>query len=234
MLKLTPKLKNLIKQAKLKKTALFSGILPKLKTSLKNLQKTLELDGFSAHRAKVVTLVCLIALSGYIVLFQQHYAKLFLTQKIQVEEKSPQEIERARMQKELKVLVKGHPIERMIPYIATKDKKTIAYLIGIAKQESNWGERRPVLAGVDCYNYWGFRAERDRMGSGGHTCFNSPREAVAVVSKRIAEIIEHNDADSAQDMLVWKCGSDCSVTGGQVAANNWAQNVDFYAEKVLN
>jgi hypothetical protein len=72
------------------------------------------------------------------------------------------------------------------------------------------------------------------MGSGGHTCFDNPREAVDVVARRIAEIIERNDAQSARDMLVWKCGSDCSVTGGQRDADKWALDVDFYAEKILN
>ena len=199
----------------------------------KKLKKSVNLESFREHQIKVLGLVFLIAFSGYVVLFRQNYAKIFLTQQ-KVAEKTEQELKREKLEKDLRVIVAGHPIEKMIPFIASKDRKIAAYLIGIAKKESAWGEKKPVLDGVDCYNYWGFRAERDRMGSGGHTCFDSPREAVAVVSRRIAEIIERNDVESARDMLVWKCGTDCSATGGQKAANKWARDVDYYAEQVLN
>jgi len=234
MQKLTRKLNKLSEILKRKLSAYLSRISQKYQLISENIQKSLAPIRLSKHQAKVSVLICLIALSGYVVLFKQNYAKVFLAQNTHLKEKTPGEIERENLSKELRLIVKGYPIERMIPYIATKDRKTIAYLIGIAKKESAWGKRRPVLLGKDCYNYWGFRAERERMGSGGHTCFDNPREAVAVVSRRIAEIIARNDAESAKDLLVWKCGSDCSVTGGQAAANKWAEDVDFYAEKVLN
>ena len=201
---------------------------------MKKAKKSFNPGSLSEHRLKTVVLVSLIAFTSFVLLFQQNYSKIFFVQKIPIERKSSQEIKRERFKKELSILLKDHPIERMIPYIAQKDRKTAAYLVAIAKKESNWGKRIPVLAGQDCYNYWGFRLERERMGSGGHTCFDSPREAVEVVSRRVAEIIERNDAQSAKDMLVWKCGTSCAVTGGQAAANKWARDVDFYAEKVLN
>ncbi|MDO8643841.1 MAG: hypothetical protein Q7S00_02595, partial [bacterium] len=69
-------------------------------------------------------------------------------------------------------MVAGHPIEEMLPYIFEKDHLVAAFLIGIAKKESNWGKRVPVLNGQDCFNYWGYRGIRKMMGSGGHTCFN--------------------------------------------------------------
>jgi hypothetical protein len=235
MQKLTQKLKKIPKTLKRELSAYLSRISQKFQQTVKKLQaEPLLVALLHSHRAKVTTLLCLIALFSYVILFKQHYREVFFAQKTHLKEKTPQEMEKENLKKELKLIVKGYPIERMIPYIAEKDRETVAYLIGIAKKESAWGERRPVLLGKDCYNYWGFRAQRERMGSGGHTCFDSPREAVAVVSKRIAEIIKRNDAESARDLLVWKCGSDCSVTGGQDAANKWAEDVDFYAKQVLN
>ena len=234
MSKLTQKLNKLVQKAKSRKEAYFSFISQKFSNSLEELRKNIDLESFSGHQVKVLILVFLIAFFGYVVLFKQHYCEIFLAQKNYLPEKTPQEIRKEKLSDDLRVIVSGHPIEKMIPYIAAKDRKTAAYLIGIAKKESNWGKRRPVLAGVDCYNYWGFRLEQENMGSGGHTCFRSPQEAVNVVSRRIAEIIERNDVESARDMLVWKCGTDCAATGGQKAADKWARDVDFYAEKLLN
>jgi hypothetical protein len=54
------------------------------------------------------------------------------------------------------------------------------------------------------------------------------------VAKRIDEIIDNNNVKSASNMIVWKCGSNCAVTGGQAAADKWIQDVDLYANKVLN
>jgi len=234
MPKLRQKLNKLAKKAKAQKKACFSCITQKFKNSREELKKSIDLESFGGHRLKMLVLIFLIAFTGYVLLFRQNYAKIFLVQKNERGEKTIQELKQEKLGQDLRGLVAGHPIERMIPYIAQKDRKTAAYLIGIAKKESAWGERRPVLAGKDCYNYWGFRMERERMGSGGHTCFDSPREAVNVVSRRIAEIIERNDAESAKDLLVWKCGNDCASTGGRAAADKWAMDVDYYAEQILN
>ena len=54
------------------------------------------------------------------------------------------------LEKEISKLVQGYPIARMTPYISQKDPKTAAFLIAIAKKESNWGKRVPILAGNDC------------------------------------------------------------------------------------
>lgn len=131
-----------------------------------------------------------------------------------------------------KELVKGYPIEEMLPYIIEKDHRVAAFYIAIAKKESNWGKRVPVLNGEDCYNYVGYRGGGDRLGSGGHTCFASRKEAVDVVSKRISELINKYDRDTAKEMVVWKCGSNCAVTGGQASANKWIDDVDMYLKKL--
>jgi len=78
-----------------------------------------------------------------------------------LEEKKKEDLE-----SEIMSMVEGYPIEKMVPYIIEKDKIVAAFLIGIAKKESNWGKRVPVLDGQDCYNYWGYRSQRRRMGSG--------------------------------------------------------------------
>jgi hypothetical protein len=232
MKKIQIKLKKSIKKTKLKKPAYLKYFLQKYKNIARDIKKSLNAGALNPQQARIVVLTGLIVFAGYFVMVKQYYYQNFL-QVSQIEQKSLQKLKTERFEKELSVLVAGYPIEAMIPYIASKDRKTAAYLIGIAKKESNWGKRKPVLDGEDCYNYWGFRAKSDRMGSGGHTCFDNPKEAVTTVSKRIDQIIERNDVKSAKNMIVWKCGSNCAVTGGQDAADKWIKDVDIYAGKVL-
>lgn len=143
-----------------------------------------------------------------------------------------EEAEKNSFQGKIKEMTKGYPIEEMAPDIARQDKIVAAFLIGIAKKESNWGKRVPVLDGKDCYNYWGFRAKRDKMGTGGHTCFNSPSDAVASVSKRIKAIIEKEKIKTPEGMVtVWKCGYDCSWDS-KSAVKKWVSDVDGYFDDV--
>jgi hypothetical protein len=137
----------------------------------------------------------------------------------------------AKLEKEIKDMVQGYPIEKMTPYIADKNPKTAAFLVAIAKKESNWGKQKPVLDGKDCYNYWGFRLKTDEMGSGGNSCFDSPKEAVDIVATRIDELVNEEKIDSPKEMVVWKCGSDCEAAGGQEAANKWISDVGYYYNK---
>jgi len=143
------------------------------------------------------------------------------------------EIEKAddqkSLEKKIREMVKGYPIEKMVPYIAKKDKTVAAFLIGIARKESSWGVHVPVLNGQDCYNYWGYRGIRQLMGTGGHTCFNSPEDAVDTVSKRLATLIdEYGNNTPAKMVEPWKCGYDCEATGGRAAANKWISDVTMY------
>jgi hypothetical protein len=146
------------------------------------------------------------------------------------------EIEKANgrqsMEKQIREMVKGYPIEKMVPYIAEKDRTVAAFMIGIAKKESGWGQHVPVLNGQDCYNYWGYRGIRKLMGTGGHTCFNSPEDAVDTVSKRLATLIDEYGKNTPEKMVIWKCGSDCEATGGQAAANKWISDVTMYFNKL--
>lgn len=134
----------------------------------------------------------------------------------------------SQFEQQLREMVKGYPIEKMVPEIAKKDRTVAAFMVAIAKKESNWGKRVPVLDGQDCFNYWGYRGIRDRMGTGGHTCFDSTTDAVDTVAKRIKTLVEEYDRNTPSEMVVWKCGSDCEATGGQAAANKWISDVAMY------
>jgi len=140
--------------------------------------------------------------------------------------------EQGKMEAQMRQMVKGYPIEKMVPYIAKKDKTVAAFIIAIARQESSWGTRVPVLNGDDCYNYWGYRGKRARMGTGGHTCFDNPEDAVNTVAKRIEFLVSNEKITTpAQMVTVWKCGYDCSWDS-KVAVQNWIDHVDTYFRKL--
>lgn len=136
------------------------------------------------------------------------------------------------LEEEITKMVKGYPIEKMAPYIAKQDRTVAAFVVAIAKKESAWGTRVPVLNGQDCYNYWGYRGKRQLMGTGGHTCFNSPQDGVETVSKRIKTLVEEQGKDTPEEMVnTWKCGGNCEATGGRAAADKWAVDVDSIFKK---
>lgn len=131
------------------------------------------------------------------------------------------------LENDISSLVDGYPIERMSQEIAKNDRAVAAFVVAIAKKESNWGKRAPKLDGKDCYNYWGFREKRDRMGTGGHTCFDSPRDAVRSVSKRIESLMYEYNRDTPREMVVWKCGYSCAGHS-DVSVDKWVSDVDYY------
>jgi hypothetical protein len=135
-------------------------------------------------------------------------------------------VKQEELEGEIQKIVAGYPIEQMVPYIAKQDRTVAAFLVGIAKKESNFGKRVPVLNGKDCLYYWGSRGIRDRMGSGGHTCFDSPEDAVATVAGRLQDLVQA-DIDTPQEMVIWKCGSSCAGHApGSV--EKWINDVDIY------
>jgi len=152
---------------------------------------------------------------------------LFLKQLAEVKKAS----DSAALEEEIYGMVKGYPIEKMVPYIAKQDRTIAAFMVAIAKKESNWGKRVPLLDGEDCYNYFGYRGIRDRMGTGMHTCFDSPEDAANTIAKRVKTLVEENERNTPAKMVVWKCGNSCAATGGQLAANKWISDVDMYFQK---
>ncbi len=138
-----------------------------------------------------------------------------------------------KIEKEIREMVKGYPIEKMIPDIAEKDKVVAAFLISIAKKESNWGKRVPVLDGKDCYNYWGYKGIREKMGTGGHTCFNSRKDAVDTVAKRLETLIKKEKLDTPAELIVWKCGSSCAGHS-RYDVQKWISDVNLYFKELNN
>lgn len=127
----------------------------------------------------------------------------------------------------LHTYVSGYPIEQMVDALVVQDPVVVAYMVAMAKQESNWGKRVPVLNGQDCYNYWGFRAKRARMGSGGHTCFDSPEDAVETVAKRVHELVYNYNRRTPRQMLIWKCGRSCA-SHDPVGVERWIAVISQY------
>lgn len=124
-------------------------------------------------------------------------------------------------------MLAGTPMLVMAPYIAQQSDDVASYLIAIAKKESAWGEHKPVLNGEDCFNYWGFRKKQERMGSGGHTCFDNPEQAVKIVGRRIKDLIRKG-YNTPEEMVLWKCGR---CDGPEAAgANKWIQDVAYYKD----
>lgn len=140
--------------------------------------------------------------------------------------------DRLALEQTIKEMVEGHPIEQMVPYILEKDNLTAAFLVSIARKESNWGKRVPVLDGQDCFNYWGYRGIRERMGTGGHTCFDSPEDAVDTVGKRIETLIRKYELTTPADMIIWKCGSSCAGHSN-AGVRKWISDVELYFSKIV-
>ena len=122
-------------------------------------------------------------------------------------------------------MMKGHPMEAMVDRISQKDGTVAAFLIGIAKKESDWGTYSPQKDGRDCYNYWGYKGGYNSTDSG-YSCFDSPEQAVDVVGDRLRDLIAKK-IDTPARMVVWKCGSTCAGHD-PVAVKKWISDVDAY------
>jgi len=134
-----------------------------------------------------------------------------------------------KMEKNIGKVVSDYPIEKMIPYIARQDSKVAAFLVAIAKKESNWGVHTPKKNGKECFNYWGYRGLENTTDSG-YSCFASRAQAVNIVGRRIKNLVAQN-IDTPREMLVWKCGGSCSAETGQ-GASKWIRDVGFYYKKL--
>ena len=126
-------------------------------------------------------------------------------------------------------IVEGHPIERMTSELVKQDKTVAAFLIAIAKKESNWGKHSPQKNGKDCFNYWGYRGSYNATASG-YSCFDSPAQAVSVVGGRIEDLI-NQEINTPEKMIVWKCGRNC-FKDNQRAVQSWINDVSFYYDKI--
>lgn len=134
-------------------------------------------------------------------------------------------------ERSLDKMVKGHPISDMTPFLAQQNKVTASYLVAIAKHESNWGKYSPKMDGKECYNYWGYRGQTEKFTRSGYSCFDSPKQAVTVVGRRLNYLIWDLRLDTPEELLIWKCGSTCAGHD-QGDVNRWARNVGAYSRKV--
>ncbi|MFA7319741.1 MAG: hypothetical protein WC022_04060 [Parcubacteria group bacterium] len=132
--------------------------------------------------------------------------------------------------KKARAMLRGTPMEAMLPYIAGREKNTAAFLISVAKKESNLGKHSPMLAGQTCYNYWGYRGHTGVITPSGYTCFNSPAEAIETVGNRFSDLINNGNFDTPSKMIVWKCGYDCSWDD-PIATKKWISDVNHYYKK---
>ena len=140
----------------------------------------------------------------------------------------------AALENHVRKVVSGYPIEAMTPYIAQHDKITAAFLVGIAKKESNWGKRVPRSDdGSDCFNYWGYRGAGSRGIAMGHGCFGSREEAINVVGKRIDTLVKEYHFNTPEELIVWKCGWNCSGHSDK-SVKKWISDVKIYFNKVYN
>ncbi len=125
-------------------------------------------------------------------------------------------------------MVAGYPIAQMLPYIEKRDPVTAAFIIAIAKKESNWGKVSPKSKDGDCFNYFGFKDHRFPFVAG-HSCFPSAEVAVEYVGNRIDKLIA-GGKDTPAEMSVWKCGSACATDKG---VGKWISDVSLYTKPIL-
>lgn len=138
------------------------------------------------------------------------------------------------LENKVRTLVTGFPIEAMSTIISKQNKTTAAFLVGIAKKESNWGKRVPRADdGSDCFNYWGYRGAGSRGIAMGHGCFGSPEEAVGIVGGRLDTFVQEYHFKTAEDLIVWKCGWSCDGHSN-TSVKKWISDVGYYTKKVTD
>lgn len=148
--------------------------------------------------------------------------------KIEVDDKKEETASKDKEQFEK--MTEGYPIDEMLPYILKRDPITAAFIVAIAKKESNWGKRAPYHNGKNCFNYWGFKDKRFTTVLGGHSCFPSAEKAVEAVGNRIEKLVK-SGFDTPSEFVIWKCGKACKSDGG---ASKWISDVGLYYNKLKN
>ncbi len=126
-------------------------------------------------------------------------------------------------------MVGKYPMAKMLPYLEKQDPITAAFLVAIAKKESNWGKVSPRSKDGDCFNYWGFKDRRFKFVAG-HSCFPSAEVAVETVGKRIDNLVAKGK-NTPSKMVIWKCGSACASDKG---AGKWISDVNLYFGPIIS
>jgi len=124
------------------------------------------------------------------------------------------------------------PIKKMVPFISKREEKVAAFLVGIAKKESGFGDVSPSKDGETCYNYWGYKGSAGNGSALGYACFGSAEEAVEIVGDRIEVLVMNKNRNTPARMVnTWKCGSSCA---GDPGAQGWISTVAAYFEKIVS
>ncbi len=166
---------------------------------------------------------------AFLIIFSLTFSAFLFGIGKQIQETLQMEIKiKSDFEKKVSRMVANHPIETMIPFIVQKDKNVAAYLVAIAKKESNWGIYHPEKNGRECFNYWGYRGSYNQTDSG-YSCFRNREQAVNVVGGRIRELLDQN-IKTPSEMAIWKCGNTCETHDPESVAK-WIEDVDLYYKK---
>jgi len=143
------------------------------------------------------------------------------------------ESEQDIMAQEIAVILEGTPMQEMATHIATKDQTVAALIVGIANIESQLGLRSPSKAGVDCYNYWGYKTSGSRGQAMGHACFGSREEAIDTIAKRLEYFVHDTNRDTPAKMVYpWKCGGSCASHSPE-SVSRWIGVVNIYYNQII-
>ena len=125
-----------------------------------------------------------------------------------------------------------YPMAQMADAIGKQDRIVAAFLVGIAKKESDFGKHRPTKNGADCYNYWGYKGSGANGSASGYACFATPEEAVSIVGARLFALAHTKHLDTPAKMISWKCGSSCTGHSPE-SVSGWIGTVDGYFKKLV-
>jgi hypothetical protein len=134
------------------------------------------------------------------------------------------------MESKLFNIVGDTPLAEMVPFIARRESKVAAFLVGIAKKESSFGLASPSKEGSTCYNYWGYKGTGSRGTSLGYSCFGSAEEAIRIVGDRIEVLVAKERNTPAKMVDTWKCGRSCA---GDPGAPSWVSTVALYFNRIV-
>jgi hypothetical protein len=70
------------------------------------------------------------------------------------------------------------------------------------------------------------------MGSGGHTCFNSRKDAIDTVANRIDKLVNSERLNTPAKLIVWKCGFSCEGHSRE-SVQKWIADVDAYYSEMM-
>ena len=152
-------------------------------------------------------------------------------QLLKVENKKDDSLNHAGLAGKLYEIVGDAPIKEMIPFISKRDERVAAFLIGIAKKESSFGEHAPSREGKDCHNYWGYKGSAGNGSVKGYACFENAEEAIEIVGNRIEVLVNKNHTTPEHMVNTWKCGTSCK---GDPGAPSWVSTVALYFEKIVS